>query len=75
MIVKTPLGLEITFKQALDAAAKSVKRTFPLANCSEKCLKAQLGDYYKKLQCKPKSNSGASGGDGDKGGVGTTNNR
>lgn len=61
--VAIPLGSEITLKQAIDSGASSVTDAFPMAGCSEKCLKAQLGPYYEKLKCKPKSNSGASGGD------------
>lgn len=46
---------------AIDAGVESVKDTFPEANCSKECLKARLEQFYKKLNCKPKKQSGLPG--------------
>jgi hypothetical protein len=43
---------------AMDAGVESVRKTFPESRCSEACLKAQLRDFYSKLDCKPKKESG-----------------
>jgi len=37
---------------AINAAAKSHKASFPASGCSEACIKAQLEGYYKdELKC------------------------
>lgn len=41
----------ISMQQAIDAAINSHKKTFPYANCSNRCIKAQLENYYLSM-CK-----------------------
>lgn len=55
-------GAQMTKAQAIDAGAASVIKTFPLSGCDEDCIKAQLMDNYKGLNCKPKNEAGTSGG-------------
>lgn len=53
-----PFGETMPKADAIDAGVESVRKTFPEARCSEECLKAQLENYYKKINCKPKKESG-----------------
>lgn len=52
----------ISMKDALDAAVASHQTAFPLSRCREKCIRAQLEEYYGKLcpgaQVKAKIGSG-----------------
>jgi len=43
------LSETISFEQAVDLAASSVKEAFPASRCSKPCLVRQIEDYYKKL--------------------------
>lgn len=36
----------MSMQQAIDAAVRSHKKTFPYADCSNKCIRAQLESYY-----------------------------
>ncbi|WP_431257452.1 HNH/endonuclease VII fold toxin-2 domain-containing protein [Roseateles chitinivorans] len=54
----TAFGQTMTKADAIDAGVESVRKTFPESKCSEECLKAQLENYYKKINCKPKKESG-----------------
>ncbi len=38
---------KISLGDALDAAADSHMKAFPLSLCSKKCIRSQLDDYYK----------------------------
>ena len=52
----TPLSEDsIDYEVARDSSIEAHKKTFPLSACSEKCLKAQLDNYYKK-KCPEDSN-------------------
>ncbi|WP_348945690.1 HNH/endonuclease VII fold toxin-2 domain-containing protein [Chitinibacter sp. FCG-7] len=55
---KIPYNTPITKKQAIDEATKSVEQTFPTAGCDPKCIRAQLNEFYKDLDCTPKSHPG-----------------
>jgi len=44
---KSPDG-RMSLDEAIDAAAESHSEAFPRSKCSEKCIKAQLRDYYGK---------------------------
>ncbi len=58
---KVPFGGAMTKTDAIDAGVESVRHTFPESKCSEACLKAQLKDFYDKLNCRPKKESGIAG--------------
>jgi GHH signature containing HNH/Endo VII superfamily nuclease toxin 2 len=66
-----PYGAAMPSKDATQAGVDSVQEIFPESKCSEKCLKAQLDDYYKKLNCKPKKANGFSS-NGKSSSIGTT---
>lgn len=51
-------------EQAYSAGADSVMKTFPESNCKKECLVAQLEQFYKKLDCRPKNEAGTDEGDG-----------
>ncbi|WP_431261967.1 HNH/endonuclease VII fold toxin-2 domain-containing protein [Roseateles chitinivorans] len=53
-----PFGGTMSKSDAISAGVESVRKTFPEARCSEECLRAQLENYYKKINCKPKKESG-----------------
>jgi hypothetical protein len=42
-------GGKINMQEAIDAAVKSHKATFPLSLCDSDCIRAQLKDYYDSL--------------------------
>ena len=46
---------KISLDDALDAAANSHMKAFPLSLCSKKCIRSQLDDYY-KTACNNQSN-------------------
>lgn len=56
-----PFGGNMKKSSAIDAGVESVRKTFPESRCSEACLKAQLKDFYDKLNCRPKKESGIAG--------------
>jgi len=58
---EVPFGGTMKKKDAIHAGVESVRHTFPESKCSEACLKAQLKDFYDKLNCKPKKESGIAG--------------
>jgi hypothetical protein len=39
--------------EATTAGAKSIKKTFPASNCSQKCLEAQLNAYHDSVAPDP----------------------
>jgi hypothetical protein len=53
-----PFGSTMPKKDAINAGVEAARDAFPEARCSEECLKAQLEDFYKKLNCKPHKESG-----------------
>ena len=55
-----PFGATMTKADAIRAGVESVRKVFPEAKCSEECIRAQLENFYKKLNCKPKKESGIS---------------
>lgn len=57
-------GEQITKKDAISAASKSIETAFPESGCEPKCIEAQLRAFYDKLNCMPKSASGEAGGGG-----------
>jgi hypothetical protein len=52
----------ISLNDAIDEGAKSVRIVFPESACSEKCLKAQLKDFYDKLGCPSVGSNPGTGG-------------
>lgn len=65
---KTAFGETMQKSDAIDAGVESVRKTFPESKCSEACLKAQLKDFYDKLNCRPKKESGIANNPADKAG-------
>jgi hypothetical protein len=57
---KIPPGAQIMKKDAIDAGVDSVKEAFPESLCDEHCLKAQLHEFYGRLNCVPRNESGES---------------
>ena len=41
----------MSMQQAIDAAVSAHKKTFPYADCSNRCIRAQLESYYLSI-CK-----------------------
>jgi len=45
---------DFTMECAIESGADAHAKRFPNAKCKKECIKQQLRDYYKKLNCKPK---------------------
>jgi hypothetical protein len=56
-----PFGETMPKADAIDAGVESVRETFPESRCSKECLKAQLENFYKDVNCRPKKESGIAG--------------